>query len=55
MKAVNLLPGAKQRLTLTAPSKEGYAGTLGLSVEGLPQGTRAFVGANSSIIELFAG
>src|SRR5205823_12924984 len=45
---VNLQPGAKQRLTLTAPGKEGYAGALALTVEGLPQGVRAFVGANGS-------
>src|SRR6266446_5441689 len=51
---VNLLAGARQRLTLSVPGKEDYAGTLALSVEGLPQGVRAFVGANSSIIELFA-
>jgi hypothetical protein len=41
-------------LTLTAPGKEGYAGTLALSVQGLPQGVRAFVGASGSVIELVA-
>jgi hypothetical protein len=51
---VNLRPGARQRLTLSAPGKEGYAGTLALSVEGLPQGVRAFVGANGSMIDLVA-
>src|SRR5262249_12352923 len=51
---VNLLPGARQRLTLTAPGKEGYAGTIALSVQGLPQGVRAFVGASGSVIELVA-
>jgi hypothetical protein len=51
---VNLRPGSRQRLTLSAPGKEGYAGTFALSVEGLPQGVRAFVGPNSSTIELVA-
>ena len=51
---VNLPPGARQRLTLSAPGKEGYAGTFALSVEGLPQGVRAFVGPSSSTIELVA-
>jgi hypothetical protein len=51
---VNLRPGVRQRLTLSAPGKEGYAGTFALSVEGLPQGIKAFVGPNSSTIELVA-
>jgi hypothetical protein len=51
---VNLRPGARQRLTVSAPGKEDYAGTLALSVEGLPQGVKAFVGANGSTIELLA-
>jgi hypothetical protein len=51
---INLLPGARQRLTLTAPGKEEYAGSLALSVEGLPEGVKAFVGANGSSIELVA-
>lgn len=51
---VNLVPGAKQRVTLTAPPKEGFAGTLALSVEGLPQGVKAFVATNNSVVELFA-
>lgn len=51
---VNLVPGARQRLTVSAPGKEGYAGSLALSVEGLPQGVKAFVGANGSTIELVA-
>ena len=51
---INLLPGAKQRLTVSLPAKEGYAGGAALSVEGLPQGVRAFVGANNSLIELLA-
>jgi hypothetical protein len=51
---VNLLPGARKRLTLSAPGKEDYAGTVALSVEGLPQGVKAFVGANNSTIELVA-
>ena len=51
---VNLRPGAKQRLTVSAPGKEDFAGTLALSVEGLPQGVKAFVGANGSTIELVA-
>ena len=51
---VNLFPGARKRLTLTAPGKEGYGGTLAHSVEGLPQGVRAFVGASGSVIELVA-
>jgi hypothetical protein len=41
-------------LTLNAPGKEEYGGTVSLSVEGLPQGVRAFVGANRSTIELVA-
>jgi hypothetical protein len=49
---VNLRPGGRQRLTLSAPGKEGYAGTFALSLEGLPQGVKAFVGPNSSTIEL---
>jgi hypothetical protein len=51
---VNLLPGGRQRLTLSIPSKEGYAGSVAVSVEGLPEGVRAFVGSNNSIIELVA-
>jgi hypothetical protein len=51
---VNLLAGARQRLTLKVPAREGYAGTVALSVAGLPQGVRAFVGANNSTIELVA-
>jgi hypothetical protein len=51
---VNLRPGARHRLTLSAPAKEGFTGTLALSVEGLPQGVKAFVGTNSSTIELVA-
>jgi len=51
---VNLHPGARQRLMLSAPGKEGYAGTFALSVEGLPQGVRAFMGPNSATIELVA-
>jgi hypothetical protein len=51
---VNLVPGARQRLTVSVPGKEDYAGTLALSVEGLPQGVRAFVGVNSPTIELIA-
>src|SRR5439155_18814321 len=51
---VNLRPGGRQRLTISAPGKEGYAGTVALSVEGLPQGVRAFVGPSSSTIELVA-
>jgi len=49
---VNLAPGGRQRLTLNASFKEGYAGTLALSVEGLPQGVKAFVGMNGTTIEL---
>jgi hypothetical protein len=51
---VNLLPGGRLRLTLRAPGKEGFAGKLALSVAGLPQGVRAFVGASGSLIELVA-
>jgi hypothetical protein len=51
---VNLRPGARQRLTLSVPGKEDYAGTLALSVEGLPAGVRAFVGSTSSTIDLIA-
>ena len=51
---VNLHPGARQRLTLNAPGKEDYTGSLALSVEGLPPGVRAFVGATGSSIELVA-
>jgi hypothetical protein len=51
---VNLLPGARQRLALNAGGKEGFAGTLALSVEGLPHGVKAFVGASGSGIELVA-
>jgi hypothetical protein len=39
---------------VNAQPLEGYAGSLALSVEGLPQGVRAFVGGNNSIIELVA-
>lgn len=46
---VNLVAGGRQRLTLDTPLKEGYAGTVAISVEGLPQGVKAFVGANNSI------
>jgi hypothetical protein len=51
---VNLVPGAKQRLTLSAPPKEGFGGTFAVSVEGLPQGVRAFIGTNNSVLELSA-
>jgi hypothetical protein len=51
---VNLVAGSRQRLTLSAPGKEDYAGTLALSVEGLPEGVRAFVGAGGSTIDLVA-
>jgi hypothetical protein len=50
----NLAPGAKQRLALHTQWSEGYSGSLAISVEGLPQGVRAFVGPNNSVIELFA-
>jgi hypothetical protein len=50
----NLPAGARQRLTLSVQGKEDYAGTPALSVEGLPQGVRAFVGANGSTIDLVA-
>jgi hypothetical protein len=49
---VNLAPGGMHRLTLTAATKEGFAGGVAYSVEGLPAGIRAFVGANQ--IELRA-
>jgi hypothetical protein len=49
---VNLVPGGRQRLTLHAPGKEDHAGSLVLSVEGLPEGVRAFVGG--STIDLIA-
>jgi hypothetical protein len=51
---ISLLPGGKQRLTLATSLQEGYAGVLALSVEGLPQGVRAFTGANNTIVELVA-
>jgi hypothetical protein len=51
---VSLRPGARQRLTVSAPAQEGFAGLLALSVEGLPQGVSAFVGANNALIELVA-
>jgi hypothetical protein len=51
---VNLLPGTRQRLTLSVPRKEDYAGTLALSVEGLPPGVKAFVGSTGSTIDLVA-
>jgi hypothetical protein len=51
---VNLVPGGRQRLTLHAPGKEDHAGSLALSVEGLPEGVRAFVGAGGSTIDLVA-
>jgi hypothetical protein len=51
---VNLVPGARQRLTLQAPGKEDYAGTLALCVEGLPEGVRAFVGGDTTTIDLVA-
>jgi hypothetical protein len=41
-------------LTLSVAGEEDYAGTLALSVEGLPPGVRAFVGSNSSTIDLVA-
>ena len=50
----NLPAGARQRLTLSVQGKEDYAGTPALSVEGLPQGVRAFVGANGSTVDLVA-
>ncbi len=46
---VNLVPGGRQRLMVNTPSKEGYTGTLAIAVEGLPQGVKAFVGANNTI------
>lgn len=51
---VNLHPGARQRLTLGPLGNEDYPGTLALSVEGLPQGVKAFVGGNGSTVELVA-
>jgi hypothetical protein len=51
---VNLTPGARQRWTVTAPGKEDFAGTLALSVEGLPPGVRAFVGASGTAIDVLA-
>ncbi len=51
---VNLRPGAKHRIALTVPAKEGHAGGAAISVEGVPPGVRAFVGANNSLIELVA-
>jgi hypothetical protein len=51
---VNLVPGAGQRLTMSAPGKEGCAGTLALSVEDLPHGVRAFVSGTGSTIDLVA-
>ena len=50
----NLPAGGRQRLTLSVQAKEDYAGTPALSVEGLPQGVRAFVGAIGSTIDLVA-
>jgi hypothetical protein len=46
---VNLRPGGQQRLTLTPLLNEGFSGSLAASLEGLPEGVRAFVGANSTI------
>jgi hypothetical protein len=51
---VNLPAGGRRRLTVAAPGKEGYAGSLALSVEGLPPGVRAFVGTNGTTIDLVA-
>src|SRR5262249_45586189 len=51
---INLAPGGTYRLTLNMPAQEGFDGSLALSVEGAPEGVRAFVGANASRIELFA-
>jgi hypothetical protein len=51
---VNLVAGARLRLTVNAPGKEDYAGSFALSVEGLPEGVKAFVCANGSSIELVA-
>jgi hypothetical protein len=51
---LNLVAGTRQRLTLKPSWQEGYAGSLALSVEGLPPAVRAFVGANGSLIELVA-
>jgi hypothetical protein len=51
---INLAPGGRQRLTVSVPGKEGYTGSVALSVEGLPPGVRAFVGANGSTAELVA-
>jgi hypothetical protein len=49
---VNFVPGARQRLTLSAAFKEGFAGTLALAVEGLPQGVKAFIDTSKPSIEL---
>src|SRR5262249_19637517 len=51
---INLPAGAGRRLTIEAPWKEGPAGGLALSVEGLPPGVKAFVGANGTTIDLIA-
>jgi hypothetical protein len=51
---INLVPGGRQRLTVSAPGKEDFTGTVAFSVEGLPQGISAFVGVNSSTIDLIA-
>jgi hypothetical protein len=50
----NLPAGARRRLTLSVQGKEDYGGSPALSVEGLPQGVRAFVGANGSTVDLVA-
>ena len=51
---INLVPGGKQRLAVTTPAHEGFSGSIAIAVEGLPQGVKAFVGANNSMIELLA-
>ncbi len=51
---VNLPVGSRRRLTLHVSREEEYHGTLAFSVEGLPEGVRAFVGANGSTIDLVA-
>jgi hypothetical protein len=51
---VHLAPGGRQRLTVKAVLQEGFTGSVALSVDGLPQGVRAFVSASGPTIELRA-
>jgi hypothetical protein len=44
---LNLVPGATQQLTVATTPSEGFSGSVTYSVEGLPRGVQAFVGASA--------